>query len=260
MVDFEKREIKGGCPGFTGPFAPGMVVGLLLIAGGTLLFLDNLNVLPFQTAKAFWPLALLAYSAAWMYGSLAGNRSAAVMVWAGTGIVAGILLLLGNYGVVRVSLGNLWPLTLIASGILMMIYRLRWRHFKERLVIGSISGRRSTTMSRVQEHAVFSAVKRKIESPQFEGGELSSLFGSIEIDMRWAAISSPDNQIVIEANALFGSIELRIPDSWKVQLLGNAVFGAYEDKTIPPRPEQGVKTPTLVIRGGTAFGAVEVRN
>ena len=68
---------------------------------------------------------------------------------------------------VRVSLGNLWPLTLIASGILMMIYRLRWRHFSRRLVIGSISGRRSTTMSRVQEHAVFSAVKARQGVLQF---------------------------------------------------------------------------------------------
>jgi hypothetical protein len=45
-----------------------------------------------------------------------------------------------------------------------------------------------------------------------------------------------------------------------VQLQGNAVFGAYEDKTIPPRPEAGVEGPTLVVRGGTAFGAVEISN
>ena len=28
-----------------------------------------------------------------------------------------------------------------------------------------------------------------------------------------------------------GAIELRIPESWRVNLQGNAVFGAYEDKT-----------------------------
>jgi hypothetical protein len=41
---------------------------------------------------------------------------------------------------------------------------------------------------------------------------------------------------------------------------GSAVFGTYEDKTIPPRPEPGVALPTLIIRGGTAFGSVVIRN
>ena len=108
--------------------------------------------------------------------------------------------------------------------------------------------------------AIFSSVKRRIETPKFEGGELSSVFGSIAIDMRWAAMAAPDRQAVIEANTAFGSIELRVPDTWRVRLQGNAVFGAYEDKTIPPRPEPGVEAPTLVIRGGTAFGSVEIRN
>jgi hypothetical protein len=65
---------------------------------------------------------------------------------------------------------------------------------------------------------------------------------------------------VIEANAAFGAIELRVPETWRVSMQGNAVFGAYEDKTIPPRPEPGAETPTLVIKGGTAFGAVIIRN
>jgi len=238
-----------------GPLGPGMTIGILLVLGGTLLFLDNLNILPFETARAFWPIALIVYSAA-----CTRTKSVVVMVWAITGIVAGVLLLLGNYNILRISGGILWPLALIATGIVMLIYRLRWRRFTSRFVIGSGTETPSTNLSKLQEVAIFSSVKRRVETPKFEGGELSSVFGSIAIDMRWAAISAPDRQAVIEANAAFGSIELRVPDTWRVQLQGNAVFGAYEDKTIPPRPEPGVEAPTLLIRGGTAFGSVEIRN
>lgn len=252
MVDFEKREMRRDC---AGPLGPGVTIGLLLVLGGTLLFLDNLHVLPFETAGAFWPIALIVYSAA-----CTRSNSVAVKIWAVTGVVAGILLLLGNYHILRISGDILWPLFLIASGIVMLIYRLRWRQFTARFVIGPDTTTRPTNLSRLQEVAIFSSVKRKVETPKFEGGELSSVFGSIAIDMRWAAISAPGRQAVIEANAAFGSIELRVPDTWRVQLQGNAVFGSYEDKTIPPRPEPGVEAPTLLIRGGTAFGSVEIRN
>jgi hypothetical protein len=252
MVDFEKREMRKA---WGGPLGPGMTIGILLVLGGTLLFLDNLNVLPFETAGAFWPIALIVYSAAWTR-----SNSVAVRVWAAAGVLAGVLLLLGNYHILRISGDILWPLFLIATGIVMLIYRLRWRQYTARFVIGSEDRPRPTSLSRLQEFAIFSSIKRKVETAKFEGGELSSVFGSIAIDMRWAAISAPDRQAVIEANAAFGSIELRVPETWRVQLQGNAVFGAYEDKTIPPRPEPGVEAPTLVIRGGTAFGSVEIRN
>jgi len=252
MVDFEKREIKKDC---YGPPGAGITIGLLLVLGGTLLFLDNLDILPFAAARAFWPAALIVYSAACLR-----TKSVVVMVWAIAGIVGGVLLLLGNYNILRISGDILWPLALIATGIVTLIYRLRWRQFTERFVIGPGTRTRPTNLNKLHEVAIFSSVKRKIETPKFEGGDLSSVFGSIEIDLRWAQISGPDRQAVLEANAAFGAIELRIPEAWRVQLQGNAVFGAYEDKTLPPRPEPGVEAPTLVIRGGTAFGAVEIRN
>jgi len=254
MGDSENKSLK--MPG------SGMIVGLLLIVAGVLLFLDNLNILPFETARAFWPLVLAVYCAAVFYHS----GSVAVKVWAGTGVLAGILLLLGNYNVLHVTLATLWPLLLISTGIVMLIYRMRWlevsMRFRHRAAsisanIGA-NARTRTSVNRLQEFAIFSSVKRRVETASFEGGELSSVFGGIEIDLRRSAIAAAS--AVIEANAVFGGIELRIPENWRLSLQGNAVFGAYEDKTIPPRPEPGLEIPTLIIRGGAAFGGVVIRN
>ena len=58
----------------------------------------------------------------------------------------------------------------------------------------------------------------------------------------------------------FGAIELRIPETWRVSMQGTAVFGAYEDKTIPPRPDPGIQTPTLADQRRHRFRRSFVRN
>jgi predicted membrane protein len=232
-----------------------VLVGILLITGGTLLFIDNLGILPISASDAFWPLILLVFSAIGFYRT----GSLPVKIWAAAGMVAGALLILGAFHVIHATADILWPLILIAAGVVMIIYRLRWRSFTERVHIGSNS-KTATSQDKLQEVAVFSGIKKRVETPKFEGGEMVAVFGSIELDLRWSHISAASRVVTMETNAVFGGIEIRIPETWKLSIQGHAVFGTYEDKTIPPRPEPGVEAPTLIINGGTAFGSVVVRN
>jgi hypothetical protein len=234
---------------------PGFVGGALLIVFGSLLFLDNLGILPVSVFDAFWPLFFIGLGAYGFFRSC----SPVLRVWAGASFFAGLLLLLDDLHLIRVTGQTLWALALIAMGIVMLRARLNLGRVADRFNIGSNSSSRPN-VTRLDEYAVFSSVKRRIETQNFEGGELSSVFGGIELDLRWAGISTPGRIAVLEANAAFGAIELRIPETWRISMQGTAVFGAYEDKTLPPRPEPGLETPTLVIKGGTAFGAVIVRN
>jgi predicted membrane protein len=217
---------------------PGIAIGLVLIVGGAVIFLDNLGILPFRAAALFWPLVLLSFGAATLYNS----RSATARVWGITALVAGTLPLLD----VHMRIRTLWPLVLIAAGASMLIHRTR--------------GQRPGSADRLQELAMFSGVKLKIDSAHFEGGELSSVFGGVEIDLRRAGISSSGAEAVIEANAAFGGIEISVPETWRVSLRGAAVFGAYEDKTLPPRPEPGLQSPLLIVRGGAVFGGIVIKN
>jgi predicted membrane protein len=253
-IGFKVRARPGG-----GPLGPGAIVGLLLITGGTLLFLDNLAILPFDVTDAFWPLVLIMFGGA----VLIRTQSIAVKVWAVTGMVAGALLMLGNYHVIHANADILWPLVLIATGIVMLIYRLRFREFTNRMNLGLHVGsnsKSSVTDNKLQETAIFSGIKRRVEAANFEGGELNCIFGSIELDLRRDGFMTAGRVVVVEANAVFGGIEIRIPETWKLSLQGTAVFGSYEDKTIPPRPESGIDPPTLIVRGGAAFGSVIIRN
>ena len=65
---------------------------------------------------------------------------------------------------------------------------------------------------------------------------------------------------VLEASAIFGGGEIRVPENWQVSVQGVGIFGAYEDKTRHFQPDSSQPTKTLVVRGVAVFGGIEVKN
>ena len=59
---------------------------------------------------------------------------------------------------------------------------------------------------------------------------------------------------------MFGGIEIRVPRNWRIEKAGAAVFGGFDDKTVPPRPEPGFDPPILVIKGAAVFGGIVIKN
>lgn len=248
---------------------------IILIAIGAVLFLDNLGLVPFANIRAYWPLAI----SAWGIALLSRTRGGCGLVWPWTMISIGALLTLGNLHIIRMNAGTIWPIFLIAAGISMLLKRSGWdwgsscgsrwgsmhnaihdagrpRHFfapGERLD-------RKFNANILRLNVAFGGVNRRIDSPTFEGADLNCSFGELKVDLRDATISTPNREAIVYINASFGAIKLRVPETWKVVVHGTAVFGAYEDKTVPPRPAPGIDPPALVIRGNAAFGAVEIEN
>jgi hypothetical protein len=68
-------------------------------------------------------------------------------------------------------------------------------------------------------------------------------------------------EAVLHANAIFGGIELRVPETWYVAARGQGVFGGFTDSTRysatadPDKPKK-----TLIVVGMAVFGGVEIRN
>ena len=112
----------------------------------------------------------------------------------------------------------------------------------------------------LKEWVLFGSLKRRIITHDFRGGMVYCVFGEINIDLRDAQISPASGPVSIEANATFGAINLIVPETWRVHLRGIGIFGGYEDKTIPPRPQPDLPTPLLLVTGFATFGAVVVRN
>ncbi len=234
-----------------GPVKQGVVFALFVIGAGVLLFLDNIGLVHFHDIWQFWPVALIALGVAKLFDC----RGMGGRVWAAMWILVGTAFLLDHLGVWRVSWNIIWPMALIGFGVMMLVNALERHRVPEGLIARSSAGTPAENILR--EWATFSGIKRRLETQNFQGGEMVAVFGGIDIDLRRAAIAPGTKEVVIDANATFGGIELRVPDAWLVVMRGAGLFGGYEDRTDPPA---GPEAPRVVIKGYAIFGGVSVRN
>lgn len=237
------------------PSPSALVIGGLLIGLGIIFFLSNVGLLPTDRIGAYWPLIPIFLAVV----LLRETRTGAALIVGVTVLVGGLLLLMGNLDILRVTWGAIWPLSLIAVGAIMLIHRMRWGGFPDWLNLGS-NLQAGNVAGGYHEMAIFSSIKRRVNLQAVEAGELSTIFGSIDLDLRKAILRASSEPPVLEMNAIFGAIDIRVPEQWRIILQGAAIFGSFEDKTLPPRPEPGVETPTLIVGGASVFGSVTVKN
>src|SRR5262249_8276184 len=119
------------------------------------------------------------------------------------------------------------------------------------------SGASSMDGNRPSAWAVFGGARKVVESQELEAAEAMAVFGGVQLDLRHAATKR--DEVVIEANAFFGGVDMTVPENWDVLMRGSAVFGGYEDRTTPPASSTDVKRPRLVVTGLAVFGGVTVK-
>ena len=119
-------------------------------------------------------------------------------------------------------------------------------------------GRRSSSARRVRAEVIFSGTKRRIDSQEFEGGKLTAVFGGVELDLRDA--DTKLDEMVLHVDAIFGGIEIRIPETWEVDPQITSILGGYDDKTVAPQLNGDQPPPVLIVRGSAVFGGVNLKN
>ncbi len=230
----------------------------ILIAIGVLLFLSNLGIIPIRNIWNFWPVIPIAIG----LGSLVSAQNTADRLWGFLLMGFGAVFLLLNLGFIRLHThdGSLFvSVVLIAVGFAALSGVSGPPH--RRWIGGPRFPRprvRPDFESAVNDFVVFGALKRKLESNDFRGGDLIAIFGNIEMDLRRALITPVVRSAVINVVAVFGATKVRVPQSWRVAVSGAGILGNFEDKTIPPNT--GPDAPTLVITGFSIFGSVEIED
>lgn len=231
----------------------GIVVGALIVAIGLVILLDNLGIVKVYDIWRFWPVILIGFGVSRVLES----RHPGGQVWGGLMVLVGAAFLLDNLHILIFDFDVshlIWPLAVIGFGVFMLLRAMDRRRILEGVPTTASTG----TDGALGSWAIFSSVKRKVDSQDFKGCEATAVFGEVKIDLRKAGIAG--DQAVIDVNALFGGVDIRVPDNWRVEMKGAGIFGAFEDKTIPPRVDPGVKSPQLIITGTAVFGAAKVDN
>jgi predicted membrane protein len=236
---------------------PGMAAGLILIAVGTLFLLGHMGLVNTGRLWKFWPLIIVVVGLVKFFK----ERS---QVGGAITIVIGVLLQLNQLGYLQLSWGSVWPLILIAAGIAMIWSRFEVPKFPTPPAdagiagMGTVSG--TSSYETLNEYALFGGIERRMHTNSFRGGSIVSVFGGVEVDFLSADIEGQEAVIYVEA--IFGGIELRVPERWKVVFQGQSIFGGYSDETRPPLADTPGSTPrkTLILRGKAVFGGINVKN
>ena len=111
-----------------------------------------------------------------------------------------------------------------------------------------------TSNATVSATAILGGVNRGNNSPAFTGGNLAAILGGCEIDLRQASI---DGEAVIDVFALWGGIEIRVPEDWTVVVAGGA--DPRRRRGQDPAAADGVGK-RLVVRGFVIMAGVEMKN
>jgi hypothetical protein len=104
--------------------------------------------------------------------------------------------------------------------------------------------------------AIMAGINRGSNSPAFQGADLTAVMGGCEIDLRQASIAAGETA-VIEVFALWGGIEIRVPEDWTVITRVTPLLGGVEDQT---RPSKSADTKRLEVRGVAIMGGIVVKN
>lgn len=219
-----------------------IVLGLAVIAFGTLALLDNLNTFDTPLLRDYWPLGLVLWGAT----RLLAPRPPGRWVFALALIAAGLLLTAHNLGLLKADLRQWWPVFIILGGLSMLT--------RGRSTETAPTDSAAPANDRADIHTRFGSVNRRIDSQQFCGGRIDARFGSVELDLSAARMAGP--QALLELSAAFSHLELRVPRDWQVDVQLQSRIGSVEDRTQPTLPLSG----RLILRGDSDCGSVEIRH
>ncbi len=219
-----------------------LVLGLAIAVFGVLLTLDRLDILNAGDYLRFWPVVLIAIGVS----QFAQARTPALAFGGAIWIVIGSIILLDKLHLIRMDVWNLWPLGLVLLGAYIV-----WQAFYK----GSSAEASVNAGSTVSAIAVLSGIGRKSNSREFQGGELTAFMGGCELDLREA--TPANGEAVIDAFAMMGGIEIKVPESWSVVSKVIPLMGGFEDATTQPPGGAG---PRLIVRGFAVMGGIGVKN
>jgi predicted membrane protein len=234
------------------PLQWGLFSGGIIALIGLLILLDNMGIHALSHLYRFWPMILILIGV-WNLTCKSGR------VFGGVLVLLGVLFQLDALGIARFTWGEIWPIAIIAAGVMVMWSSLQSRKISALAgkIAGAPQGDPRTTLS---EMAVFGAIERRITSQDFQGGIINAIFGSVELDLRDATILQ--DEAILEVNSVFGSVELRVPEAWQIVSRGQAAFGSFEDDTRNSRNENPANPPrkSLILTGAAVFGSVQMKN
>lgn len=218
--------------------------GGILVLLGAVLVLNALDITDINLFfNGWWTLFIIVPSLIGLTNS--HDRTGSII-----GLFIGVFLLLACQGVIDFTL--LWKLAVPAIIIIIGL----------KMILGDAFGNKSDSiMKNVKQSgkninetcAIFSGNDVVFNGEEFNGAELTAIFGGVKCDLRGAVI---ENDCVINVCSIFGGIDVIVPEGIKVKIHTTSVFGGTSDKR---RIRNDNCDKTIYVNGICMFGGVDIK-
>lgn len=216
------------------------IIGVFILLLGVVFFLDTLDILPisgYNLFHSYWPLLLIMIGVLTLFDKTSNNGFSIIL------IIVGMFYQLKKLGYIfhNVSLWSLiWPTVLIIVGI--------WFIFPKK--------KHEVSSDTLNNTVLFSGGDIYSKSNNFKGGELTALFGGLDVDLRDAVIQGSE-PVEIDIFTAFGGIDMKVPDDWTVEVKCIPLFGGWDNKH-RRRSGENIYGPVLVVKGIILFGGLDI--
>ncbi len=258
-----------------------LISGLLIIAAGILLALFNAGTLPVEYKRIVfsWPMLVVAIG----FSSLFGGRR---KLWWGV-----MLMVVGGFFLIRrmeiascyINGENIWATILLSIGIVLVLkscFLSSWHrrmhdpekmkewqkrrndcqcypHYHHSRSRHEFNQESRNSSEYIERTCIFGGGKEKVVSQNFKGGEISCVFGSLQLDFSAAQLAEGENYL--EINTVFGGIELYIPADWSIEIRQTNVFGNFVDRR-PKASFEVADNRKLILAISSIFGGGEIKS
>ncbi len=222
--------------------------GIVLVATAVAVFGNSIGWWTVQDFDGWWTVFLIVPGLAGLisYGFNWGSTCL---------VVIGAWLLARAQGWIPSAVADsmVWALILLLIGFNLIFGGFRRKRVPTAPVIFDGVKGASDSSNMVNYTAVFGSVEVSNNSLTLCGGNLTAIFGGAVLDLRQAV---PVDGAVIEANAVFGGVQIFAPQNCRIQVTGVPFFGGCECKVQRPND---ASLPLLVIKYTSVFGGVEIK-
>ncbi len=222
-----------------------VIFGLVVITAGVLWLLRNSGMLDDATANIIfsWPMILLAVGFVGLFGQQKGFPIILLLV-------GGFFMYSQIYDIPFEFKKMFWPALIILVGMMITLKATRIIGPKKKLRDGEKSN------DRLDETHVFGGSEFTLHSKNFQGGEITAVFGGTKINLLECELAEGDNEI--DLTAVFGGFSLIVPSHWNVKVDITNMFGGVADKRVSSGAID--ESRTLIIKGTAVFGGGEIKS
>lgn len=163
------------------------------------------------------------------------------------GLTIGVALLAAAQGILAMDmvLKLIFPAILVAIGLGIIFKGLIQNSITEKI--------KTVNKNNLESYcATFSEQNVNMNGVDFKGANLDAVFGSVVLDLNGAHIAEDR---VIHATAVFGGIQIKVPQGINVKVKSNSIFGGVSNKVT----HHTDNAPTLYINGSGIFGGVDIK-